>query len=292
MTHKMTARFQPSNLGSDEDLDEDLVDDDDVLDDSDGDASVRSNSSDSVDDLSSDEGGPEDDLRMDIEYLVEREELNNIDQTDEQEDVLHWDVAEVRREHAALRAHGQNNEWGESRNWGDECYMSSVRRQGSIASAEARRSHDDVMAQTGTSDVSMQVEGAAAAGGAAGVRVFIEEETTPIHTVQAKTVDEPRLCSHCEAKLMGKSRGISITSKTRAGNRDWSRFHGMLLCSNCYNRVIETGQIEGLRKRKSAHGEGQDSALRRGDKGKQRVRLPDPEDASTAAAVALCGGLC
>jgi hypothetical protein len=81
MPQRMTARFQPCNrewFGSDEDL----GDDDDVLDDSDGDgdASVTSNSSDSVNDSScSDAGGP--DSRMDIEFLVDREQLNNIDHT-------------------------------------------------------------------------------------------------------------------------------------------------------------------------------------------------------------------
>jgi hypothetical protein len=60
-------------------------------------------------------------------------------------------------------------------------------------------------------------------------------------------------CSYklCQRALCEDSKkvGHSISLRTRAGGRDWTQYVGMVLCSRCYNRIIQTGSIEMTRKR-------------------------------------------
>jgi len=66
--------------------------------------------------------------------------------------------------------------------------------------------------------------------------------------VEPATMFPPRCCDNlrCKRPLHEDSTrvGLKISDRTRAGDRDWTPYIGLTLCSRCYNRVTTTGSIE------------------------------------------------
>ena len=78
------------------------------------------------------------------------------------------------------------------------------------------------------------------------------------------------------------TRSVSITDKTRAGNRDWARMRGWTLCFTCYVRFIQYGTLivgeSGSALASEADGDGKrkadDLMPLAGNEGKKQVKLP------------------